>query len=248
MSVKSLVRSITPAPIWNAAGAVKRKLVTPSRRSFAANGEDLLVEGWLRNYGCDFSRVRYVDIGANHPKFLSNTFMFYEAGASGILVEPDPDNAELLRSKRPRDIVVNSGVAFDERRSATLFRITSSGFNTFSRSQADFAIQSSRQWPHRYHQEIVGEITVPLVPINEIISKYAIAPDFVSIDTESLDLPILRTLDLSLLNSTPGIPTLICIEASSPLADFAQILNPAGFEFTAQTPDNWIFRRYIKPI
>lgn len=242
--MKSLLRSITPTPIWQAAGGVKRRLATPSKRSFAANGEDLLVLGWLRHYGCDLSRIRYVDIGANDPVFLSNTFMLYEAGASGVLVEPDPELAARLRAKRPRDIVVNAGVAFDERRSATLFRLTASGFNTFSRAQADFVVESSRNWGPNDRQEIIGEITVPLIPINEIIAGHTEAPALVSIDTEGCDLSILRTLDLGLLSRDLQIPHFICAEASASLADFEQILVPAGFELAARTPDNWIFRRH----
>jgi len=246
--MKSLLRSITPGPIWNAAGATKRRFTTPSKRSFAANGEDLLVVGWLRHYQCDLSRIRYIDVGANHPIFLSNTFMLYEAGASGVLIEPDPRQAELLRAKRPRDVVVNAGVAFDHQRSATLFQMTSNGFNTFSRTQADFVVKSSRNWEPHARQEIVGEITVPLLPLNEIITKHVQAPAFVSIDTEGFDLAILRTLDLGLLSSDPQIPCFICVEASAPLVDFTQALQPAGFEFVARTPDNWLFRRHREPL
>src|ERR1700757_1387281 len=109
--MKSLLRAITPSPLWNAAGAAKRRPIPRSQRSFAGNGEDLLIAGWFRHYGCDLSRIRYVDIGANHPISLSNTFLLYEAGACGVLIEPDPKNAALLRAKRPRDIVINAGVA-----------------------------------------------------------------------------------------------------------------------------------------
>ena len=49
----------------------------------------------------------------------------YQRGARGILVEPDPQLADLLRKDRPRDVVLNVGAAFDERRSATLKRFNS---------------------------------------------------------------------------------------------------------------------------
>jgi len=241
--MKSFLRSITPTPLWNAAGAVKRQLVPRGQRSYSANGEDLLIAGWFRRCGCNPSEVRYVDVGANHPFFLSNTYFFYEAGGHGVLVEPDPDNAALLRAKRPRDIVVNAGAAFDDRRSATLFRMTSSGFNTFSRTQADFAVASSQNWAANARQEIVDEVPVPLMPLNEIVANNIKAPTLVSIDTEGFDLAILRTLDLSLLSTDRRTPCLICVEASTPVAEFLEVLRPAGFEFAAQTPDNWIFRR-----
>jgi len=246
MQMKSFFRSITPAPIWNAAGAAKRRLRTPSKRSFAGNGEDLLVVGWFQHYGCDLSRIRYVDVGANDPVFLSNTFLLYQAGARGVLVEPDPKLAELLRARRPRDIVVNAGVAFDERRSATLFQMTASGFNTFSKAQAEFVAASSHKWHPRDRQEVVGEIAVPLIPLNDIIAEHLgkDAPHFLSVDTEGVDLAIVRTLDPMLLNHDPSVPTLICAEASASADEFLKMLGPAGFEMAARTPDNWIFRRH----
>jgi len=246
MQLKSFLRSITPPPLWNAAGAAKRRWRTPIKRSYAGNGEDLLVVGWFQHYRCDLSHIRYVDVGANDPTFLSNTFLLYQAGARGVLVEPDPKLADRLRAKRPRDIVVNAGVAFDERRSATLFQMTASGFNTFSKAQAEFVVASSRNWDPRDRQKIVREIAVPLIPLNDIIAEHlgTEATHFLSVDAEGVDLAIVRTLDLKLLNSSSEIPGFVCVEASAPLADFAEVLSPAGFEFAARTPDNWIFRRH----
>src|ERR1700722_2901695 len=100
MQLKSFLRAITPAPIWSAGRGVKRRLAGPGRRSFSAHGEDLLVMGWFAHYGFDLSRVRYVDVGANDPAILSNTFLLYQAGARGVLVEPDPKLAALLRPRR----------------------------------------------------------------------------------------------------------------------------------------------------
>jgi hypothetical protein len=147
MQTKELLRAITPAPLWSAASAAKRRLQGTWKRSFSGYGEDLMVLGWLQHYRCDLSKVRYVDVGASHPTRLSNTYLLYCAGARGILIEPDPEQASLLRAKRPRDIVVNAGIAFDQRRHATLFRMTAPVFNTFSRDQAEFVVKSSGKWP-----------------------------------------------------------------------------------------------------
>lgn len=246
MQLKSFLRSIAPAPLWKAAGAVKRRLAPPGRHSFSGHGEDLLVMGWFAHYGCDPSRIRYVDVGANHPVVLSNTFLLYQAGARGVLIEPDPNLAAQLRARRPRDIVVNAGVAFDERRSATLFQMTSSVFNTFSQRQAEFVGSSSQRWDPRDRQQVVDEITVPLIPLNDIIREHLgeQAPHFLSVDAEGVDLPIMRTLDPALLNADASVPTLICVEASAGAEAFLATLGPAGFEMAARTPDNWIFRRH----
>src|ERR1700724_643460 len=190
-SAKSMLRAVTPAPLWRLAVLLRARMAAiRGKLSYSAHGEDLLVVSWLRHYQCDLSKVRYVDVGANHPIFLSNTYLLYRAGARGLLIEPDPAQAALLRAGRPNDVVVCAGVAFDERRSATLFRMTASGFNTFSRKQAEFVICSSQSWEPHEQQLIVEEITVPLVPLNDVITEHLPggAPDFISIDTEGADL------------------------------------------------------------
>jgi FkbM family methyltransferase len=172
--------------------------------------------------------------------------LLYCAGARGILIEPDPRQADELRAKRPRDFVLNVGIAFDERREATLFRMTAPVFNTFSRDQAEFVVKSSHHWGPNERQEIVDEITVPLLPINDVIAAQLAndSVDFLSIDAEGVDLPILRTLDLGLMRSRPEMPAIICIEASASLDETSAVLDPVGFELMARSPDNWLFRRH----
>jgi FkbM family methyltransferase len=157
----------------------------------------------------------------------------YQRGARGILVEPDPQLADLLRRDRPRDIVLNVGAAFDERRSATLMRFNSSVFNTFSEAQADLITNSSKNWRPDQLQDIQSELEIQLVHVNDILSQID-ALHFLSIDAEGVDLPILRAIDFNVFR-----PKMICIEAS---ADFDPVLKPYGYEMTARTPDNVIYR------
>jgi FkbM family methyltransferase len=202
--------------------------------SYSGAGEDRLVLSWLSTvYGLSETEIRYCDIGANHPRKLSNTFAMYQRGARGILVEPDPQLADLLRRDRPRDIVLNVGAAFDERRSATLMRFNSSVFNTFSEAQADLITNSSKNWRPDQLQDIQSELEIQLVHVNDILSQID-ALHFLSIDAEGVDLPILRAIDFNVFR-----PKMICIEAS---ADFDPVLKPYGYEMTARTPDNVIYR------
>ena len=77
--------------------------------SFSAFGEDVIVASWLRAAGLDMREIRYLDVGAGEPRQLSNTCLLYTLGASGVLVEPDPDQANALLAARSRDTVVNVG-------------------------------------------------------------------------------------------------------------------------------------------
>lgn len=205
-------------------------------RSFSAAGEDRLVIAWLRVVvGMRMSDVRYCDIGANHPKYLSNTFALYRSGARGVLIEPDPFLCSKLRRARPRDAVLNVGAAFDDRRSAKLQRLSQRAFNTFLPEQANFVVKSSEKWRSSERQKVVDEIEVPLVPANDILAtNFSTGLDFLSIDTEGCNLQIIKSIDLDRFR-----PKIICIEASD---DFVPIMSASDYELLARTPDNVLFR------
>lgn len=209
--------------------------------SYSAAGEDRLVIAWLQVVFqfYDGAKIRYCDIGAAHPTRINNTYALYQIGASGVLVEPDPEQAKLLQETRPRDKVLNVGVAFDERRSAKLKRFTARVFNTFSADQADHVLQSSRNWRPDQLQKIVDEVEVPLVPINEILQEHFPGGEihFISIDAEGVDFPILKSIDFNRFR-----PKMICIERSRSVEELDAVLNPYGYRFAATTPDNAIYK------
>ena len=76
--------------------------------SYAASAEDVVLHRALCR-----GRVgvgRYVDVGASSPYLSSVTRHFYDAGWSGIDVEPLAEEAAELRRARPRDVVVEAAL------------------------------------------------------------------------------------------------------------------------------------------
>ena len=67
-------------------------------------GEDRILEGLLK------PRIGYkgfyVDVGSNHPKFLSNTFGLYRKGWRGICVDANEKLIKKHRRLRPRDCAI----------------------------------------------------------------------------------------------------------------------------------------------
>jgi FkbM family methyltransferase len=246
MTFVALWRAAVPAAVRDRI-ALARSRLTPfaGNSSYSGEGEDAVILSWLRYHESDISKIRYIDVGAAHPVRLSNTYNLYRLGARGVLVEPDPTQARTLRRARPNDIVVEAGVAFDDRRSAPLYRLTSRVFNTFSREKAERVVADSQKLAPHMRQSIIDTVDVPLIPINDIIRRHLAAPpDVVSIDTEGADFAILNSLDLSLLPSDREAPCLICLEKGDyDYARLCQVLEPAGFEMAARTPSNWIFLR-----
>jgi hypothetical protein len=90
------------------AGFLRHKVGLHYRRTYSQCGEDVIATTVFDMLG--IAHPNYLDIGAHHPHFLSNTYLFYRDGSSGVNVEPDPQLHDKFISTRPRDMNLNIGV------------------------------------------------------------------------------------------------------------------------------------------
>jgi hypothetical protein len=82
------------------------------QQSFSQYGEDLImdtVRQIMQNRGL-MREFCYLDIGANQPKFINNTYWLYRLGFNGVLVEPNKKLADELKCVRSNDVVLNVGI------------------------------------------------------------------------------------------------------------------------------------------
>jgi FkbM family methyltransferase len=205
--------------------------------SFAAWGEDRIMDSWLILKGVNPTEVRYLDVGAAYPVFLSNTYAFYRRGGSGVLVEPDPTQAAELKRIRPRDEVVQAGAAECSGRSH-LIRMSSPVFNTFNSDAAEKVVNQSRGWMPYQRQEVVDTIEVAMQSLGDILEKYFSDRllHILSIDVEGMDYKLLRSIDFNRFR-----PLIICTEIGTALDHYTELLKPFGYQFVCWTPDNYIF-------
>ena len=170
-------------------------------------GEDLILAHLFAQIG--IKKPTYLDIGANEPRFISNTYYFYCRGSKGVLIEPNPYLFKKLKNIRSKDIVVNTGIGFSEIAEADfyIFPNFANGLNTFSEKEARHWEQTGMKGIGKIAVEKV--IKMPLIPINSILQKYfeKQAPNFISLDVEGLDLEILKSLDFE-----KHQPEVICVE------------------------------------
>lgn len=169
--------------------------------SFSQCGEDLLV-----NYIFNFRGIpkpTYLDIGANHPFFLSNTALFYKKGCRGINIEANPRLIRAFSYFRNKDINLNIGIgpAEDE---MDFYIINDSTLSTFSKEEADKIVTNGT-----YSIRSVQKIKI--LTVEKVIREYCHGkfPDFLSIDVEGMDLAILQSIDFS-----KYWPKIICVEAA----------------------------------
>lgn len=188
--IKKALRLISAAPIND----------THQKLSYSQCGEDLIVDYVFRLRGID--RPSYLDIGANHPYYLSNTAYFYQKGGRGINVEANPYLSDQFKSARPEDITLNIGVGPTESE-LTFFIMEDNTLSTFSKDECDSMIKNGKALKET---KVVRLTTIQNILDEHYNGKF---PDFLSIDIEGLDLEILKTIDYS--KSTPLI---ICVEAA----------------------------------
>ena len=203
--------------------------------SFAQSGEDLIV--WFLFDQMDIRRPTYLDIGAHHPELLSNTALFYLLGSRGINIEPNPSLFLEFAKRRPKDVNLNLGLA-ETPGSMTFYRMHDPSLSTFSQVEAE-RIQFEEGI------KIKDTLKIQVENINSILESYNFCPDFVSIDTEGMDLVILKSLDFRKCR-----PLVICVETVSfsttrgqgkKNAEILQFLALQGYGVYSDTYINTIF-------
>ncbi len=198
-AIKAYLRTIFTTEIRNRMRARKPRFLL-RQHSYSQSGEDLIVK-FLLEMLCGKRPVRYLDIGANHPFYISNSALFYAEGGRGVLVEPDPYFAKLLRAKRPRDTVIQAGVHFSGDKKADFFIFDTPTLNTFSAHEAErYASMGHR---------LVRKLAVDLMGINEILEASGDI-DFMSLDVEGLDMAILE-----MINWEKYRPICVCVESAA---------------------------------
>lgn len=207
------------------------------RVSYSQCGEDLILEHILGEY-LRIPQPSYLDLGAHHPTYLSNTYRFYRKGSSGVCVEPDPVLCAPLRAARPRDVCLNAGVGSSDAGGADFYVMSARTLNTFSKQEAE-RYQSYGTYTI---QEVVK---VPLMSVNTILEKhFATRPDFVSLDVEGLDFEILKAFDFSKYR-----PPAFCVETltytedktEEKKQDILDLMSSKGYFVYADTYINTIF-------
>jgi len=206
-----------------------------ARISFAGSGEDLIMSDILKKLGV--KKAFYLDIGAGHPIFGSNTYLFYQSGGQGVLVEPNKDICEKIRERRPRDVCLHMGVG-KINKEADFFSFAQSTRSTFSAKEA-------KAWENTSGQKPKIE-KCPVFSLDSVINDHCggRVPDVVSIDTEGLDFEILSGF------SWIKRPKLFCVESAAPgdklglgghNKDLYSLMGKHGYGLLGRTLINAIF-------
>lgn len=207
------------------------------KKSYSQSGEDLIIDYIFTNY-LHIQKPTYLDIGAHHPTYLSNTYLFYRKGCSGVCVEPDKSLYEGIRKKRKNDKCLNIGVGLTGTASASFYVMSEKTLNTFSQEEAE-------RYQSYGHYRIKETLQVDLLPINTIIAQnFSPYPNLISLDVEGLDYEILKSMDFEKYR-----PEVFCIEtltfaqdkSERKLDEIILLMQGNGYFVYADTYINTIF-------
>lgn len=174
--------------------------------SYSQKGEDLMIDKYFNHKKKGF----YIDIGASHPTKLSNTRFFYDKGWWGINVEPNPTRIGLFLEQRKRDINLNVGIG-SRIKKAVFYRFEGAALSTFSEKEAKTLTKVG--------YKLKDQMKIQMQRLENIMKRYVKSDiDFMTVDTEGLDLEVLKSNDWKTFR-----PKLLVIET----IDFIDLLvNP----------------------
>lgn len=194
---------------------------------YSESGEDILFMQLIDKL--NLKNPVYLDIGVCHPVIRNNTYMLYEHGyKKGILVEPNPDMCRLIKEYRPDNTLLNMGACADESQSLRYYvssNLSYVGHNTFDKEEANIC-------------GFTKYLDIPVDHINHIIEKYCGGMvDILDVDTEGLDLSLIRALDTEKFRIK-----VICVETAICSGNLVEkVLEDKGYIHFAESENNGIY-------
>jgi FkbM family methyltransferase len=204
-----------------------------------AKGDGLRYDQFHSQFGEDryiFEKLKvpaqgvFVDVGAGHPIYLSNTYFFERNGWTGLCVDADPTQVELLKKERAN--VEWAAVADVEGE----IEFSQSYFPTFSSTAGKDDYKGVLKVP------IKQTIKVPSFRLDTLLDKHGIGlVDLLDIDVEGLEVKVLQTL-----NFEKHKPRVILLEFQAfGLGDYSQEIKdffaPLPYDLVHTTCTNFIF-------
>ena len=175
---------------------IKHKTLFP-KKTYSEQGEDLFILKHFKKLDKGF----YVDVGAYHPFFLSNTQLLFKKKWEGINIDINPTSIEIFNDARPNDYNINA--AASNRNKKYINYYTKNIINLLSTTIIDSAKMS-------FLNNSFNIRKVKCYSLNNIISKTKFKNrriDFLNIDTEKSEVDVLKSLNFS-----KHKPKLICVE------------------------------------
>jgi len=147
-------------------------------------GEDMVVR-FLTN---DRKKGFYIDIGAHHPVYISNTYHFYCKGWQGINIDATPGSMDIFNILRPRDLNLEACLSATQNKEIEFFIFEQPAYNTFNKEMAETALLQGIQLLEKKKLK-----TMSLEGFLDLYLPEGVEIDFLSVDIEGMDEEILMS-------------------------------------------------------
>lgn len=197
---------------------------------FSQFGEDIIVESMLATFGMADRPGFYVDVGAHHPSYLSNTKLLNLRGWRGVNIDGNPNSVALFQEARPGDSNIHAVVS-DESVDVTFTIFRNGAISTADSTLRDQTLSSGRD-------KVAKSITVRARSLANILAETVPADqqiDLMSVDVEGFDLKVLRSNDW-----TRFAPFFLLVEdhgmslLNAPNTEIFHFLRPLGYRMVSQ--------------
>ena len=195
--------------------------------------EDAVLMLILSKIGIELDKVSYLEIGTNDPVRFNNTYIMYQMGARGYLVDPIPSVGDLIKISRPEDKFVNAAVSDRSGDDMTFYFCKSS-------TVSSLVEEHHKKWDGQSHNS-TREITVPIIGINELLEQMNAIPTMLLVDAEGFDDIIVKGIDFSRFS-----PAIIMTEVAHMEVDcreFDQFMEKNGYFPFSQVDANRFYVR-----
>ena len=190
------------------------------RSRYSQNGEDAWLSGHISAE--QITAGIYIDVGANHPTVISNTYLFYRRGGHGFIVEPNRGFRGLYRRFRKRDIILTVGCG----KTTSVAKFFANRSTVLSSFLEDKSISDGR---FEY---------VPIITLDSLQEATGGRPVYLlSIDVEGLNYDVLSGAGV-LLEATAWL----VIEFGDERAEIMRLMTTRGFVLAHETAHNLLFR------
>ena len=214
-------------------------------RDYSQHGEQKIIVRFFEAFSGPYSPY-FVDAGAYDGIVGSNTRGLFEAGWSGLLIEPNPavfDRLRALYESNPRATCVRTALSNYVASSVEI--LLSEGpsdtpdaikwqYAQVSTLNTKFAEVYERDFKYVYRKSAV-EVTT----LTELMRRHNVPPDlgFLSIDCEGEDPKVLEGLDMSEFK-----PRLLCVESDSQNRHvYTDFLTEKNYGYYANTAGNTFY-------
>jgi len=167
------------------AGKKRFKTAYPAVPSYSQFGEDIVLQRMLDGV----TPGSFIDVGSGHPISGSNTYLLYQQGWRGILIDPIPHNITESRRFRPLDTSVQTLCGVNTGEPVTFYEYTEWQYSTTSFDR----VQELASLGHHLATQYAVPVMSPGTIATQMLANDPSAVNVLSIDVEGGELDVLNS-------------------------------------------------------